>query len=79
MINCQIGFCIVNHVRTLNVVIWENLSLEELLYTICIGFVTHKITKETSLAIDDTGVTVNNICQLTGNRIVGKFFLQLLV
>lgn len=62
MINCQIGFCIVNYVCILNVVIWENFSLEELFYMICIGFVMYKIIKEMFFVIDDIGVIVNNIC-----------------
>ncbi|CGF62503.1 Uncharacterised protein [Streptococcus pneumoniae] len=61
MLNRQVCFCFVNHISPLNVVIWENLSLEELLYAICICFITHKIAKQTSLTIDNAGIAMNNI------------------
>ena len=58
MINCQIGFCIVDHVRALNVVIRENLSLEELLY--------NAITRQLADIIDCNACIVNSKGRLLG-------------
>ena len=74
----QIGLCLIDHVRFLDVSFRESLVLEKGFYTIIICLVAHKVAQETALAVDDAGITVNNVSKLASNRIVRKFLLKLL-